>query len=76
MMKKYLPEENKIESLRKYHGDLSILSPVDQYVFFLSSLPSYKLLIDIGIAKTTFNEKIGEFIPALKDYKQACKGRL
>ena len=75
MMKTYLPEENEIESLRKYQGDLGILSPVDQYVFLLSKLPFYKLLIDIGIAKTTFNEKIDEFIPALKGYKQACKGK-
>ena len=75
MMEKYLPEEEEIENLHDFDGELSQLSEVDQYFLLLSKVPDYKLLIRLGIAKTSFEEKLNEFQPALNDYKQTCHGK-
>jgi len=74
MMEKYLPKDAEIVCLREYKGERSKLSEVDQYFLLLSEVPDYKLRISLGIAKTSFDEKINEFQPALNDYKQACNG--
>ena len=76
MMDKYLPEKSEIDSLCEYRGDVTLLEPVDQYFLLLCKVPDYELLVKVGIAKTSFDEKMNEFKPGLNDYKQACNGKL
>ena len=73
---KLLPKEDELKELDHYEGNVAELSPVDQFLFSLSTTPHYKLLIEIGIAKTTFTENMNDYLPALQKYNNACEGKL
>ena len=74
MMQKYLPSDTEIASLKDYKGDKSSLSDVEKYLLMLIDIEEYPLRIEIGIAKTTFKEKLSDYSSALKKYQKACKG--
>lgn len=75
-MLKFLPEQNEIDMINSFTGDKSTLAKVDRYFFLLSQLPHYKLRIEAGISKATFEEDMADLIPAVQNIKKASKGDL
>lgn len=73
-MQKYLPEQSEIEMIKSFSGDREKLAPADKYFLLLSGVSYYKLRINAGIIKETFEEDVSSLSPSIKDVQQACKG--
>ena len=73
-MLKFLPEQNEVEMIKSFTGDKSTLANVDRYFLLLTQLPHYKLRIEAGISRVTFEEDMSELLPAVRNIKKACKG--
>ena len=74
-MLKFLPEQSEIDMISAFSGDKSTLANVDRYFLLLSKLPHYKLRIEAGIARVTFEEDMADIVPAIENIKKACNGR-
>lgn len=74
-MEKYLPSEEEKEALKEYEGDISKLSDVEQYLIKLIEVEDYELRIQIGIMKSTYEEKLEDLLSAAKNYETICKSR-
>ncbi|PAV87988.1 hypothetical protein WR25_20257 [Diploscapter pachys] len=72
-LRSILPDEDEIEALRRYSGDVALLAPACAFFLRLIAVPNYKLRIDSLDFRMDFQKIINELLPNSDIVIRACK---
>lgn len=70
---KILPQQDEIESIQSYDGDVDKLGNAEKFFHALIHLKSYKIRIETMLLKADFNSQIGAVRPNIQVYNSVCR---
>lgn len=66
-----LPEERQL--LQDYDGEISMLSPADQFLFTMCSIPRLEHRLRTWLFKLSLEDKLGDIVPSILTLKNAAQ---